>query len=378
MKNIGKEVLFLEANKNIPRNGEGTFARLSDGRIIFAYTEYYGVDWADDAIAHICASFSSDEGETWSHPIVIVEKDPDAENIMSPSLFNIADGRLGMTYLRKFELPDGALTCMPMFISSCDNGKTWSAPVCCIERTGYYCPQNDCVTVTKEGRIILPFSSHRLYRRRGGTPGADEPRTPEIFIVVSDDNGNSFKHISTVKSPFDDVVGFAEPGVYVHEDGTYWMYCRTAYGFQYFSVSADEGKTWTTPMPQFCFTSPDAPMKVKKVGKYTVSVFNPIGYYCTRNAFEVWKSPKRTPLVCAVSRDDGRSFLPTPRAMANGALLDFEKNTYLLESDEGESYCYPAVIETKDGFLVSYYHSNGTGICLNSTKIQKVYFDELE
>ena len=93
---------------------------------MFAYTEYYGVDWADDAIAHICASFSLDEGETWSHPIVILEKDPDAENIMSPSLFNIADGRLGMTYLRKFELPDGALTCMPMFISSCDNGKTWS------------------------------------------------------------------------------------------------------------------------------------------------------------------------------------------------------------------------------------------------------------
>jgi hypothetical protein len=64
--------------------------------------------------------------------------------------------------------------------------------------------------------------------------------------------------------------------------------------------------------------------------------------------------------------------------MANGALLDFEKNAYLLESDESESYCYPAVIETKDGFLVSYYYSNGTGICLNSTRIKKVYFSEIE
>lgn len=378
MNKVGKEVLFLETKENNPRNGEGTFARLSDGRIMFAYTEYYGVDWADDAIAHICACFSSDEGETWSSPRVLIEKDPDAENIMSPSLFNMADGRLGLMYLRKFERPDGALTCMPMFTSSCDKGENWSEPICCIEREGYYCPQNDCVTVTKEGRIILPFSSHRLYRRRGGEPGADEPQTPEIFIVISDDNGKSWKHISTIRSPYSDNEGFAEPGVYVYEDGKYWMYCRSAYGFQYFSISEDEGKTWTSAMPQFCFTSPDAPMKVKKVGKYTIAVFNPIGYNCTRNAFEVWRSTKRTPFVCAVSRDDGRSFLPKPRAMAAGSLDEFEKNAYLLESDESESYCYPAVIETKDGFLVSYYYSNGTGICLNSTRIKKVYFNEIE
>ena len=72
MKNIGKEVLFLATKENNPRNGEGTFVRLSDGRIMFAYTEYYGVDWDDDAIAHICACFSSDEGETWSKPRVII------------------------------------------------------------------------------------------------------------------------------------------------------------------------------------------------------------------------------------------------------------------------------------------------------------------
>lgn len=377
MNNLGKEVLFLAAKERNPRNGEGTFARLSDGRIIFAYTEYYGDDWGDDAIAHICACFSSDEGESWSNPRLLIEKDPKAENIMSPSLFNMADGRLGMVYLRKFERPDGALTCMPMFVSSEDNAQTWTAPICCIEREGYYCPQNDCVTVTREGRIIFPFSSHKLYRRRGGKAGVDEPQTPEIFIVVSDDNGKSWNHISTVRAPYSDAVGLAEPGVYVYEDGKYWLYCRTAYGFQYFSISEDQGKTWTSAMPQFCFTSPDAPMKVEKVGKYTVAVFNPIGYYCTRNAFEVWRSPKRTPLVCAVSSDDGRSFLPTPLTMANGALLDFEKNAYLLESDESESYCYPAVIETKDGFLVSYYYSNGTGKCLNSTRIKKVYYSEI-
>ena len=64
MKNIGREVLFLPTGEGNPRNGEGTFARLHDGRIMAAYTHYYGDDWHDHAIARICAVYSSDEGET--------------------------------------------------------------------------------------------------------------------------------------------------------------------------------------------------------------------------------------------------------------------------------------------------------------------------
>ena len=40
MKTIGKEVCFLPTSKNNPRNGEGSFIRLNDGRIMYAYTEY--------------------------------------------------------------------------------------------------------------------------------------------------------------------------------------------------------------------------------------------------------------------------------------------------------------------------------------------------
>ena len=39
MKKIGKEVLFLPTGDRNPRNGEGTFARLRDGRIMAAGRE---------------------------------------------------------------------------------------------------------------------------------------------------------------------------------------------------------------------------------------------------------------------------------------------------------------------------------------------------
>jgi hypothetical protein len=64
-------------------------------------------------------------------------------------------------------------------------------------------------------------------------------------------------------------------------------------------------------------------------------------------------------------------------AKGGRGLNSFTANCHLLEDDQRESYCYPAILEVADGFLVSYYHSNGTGICLNSAKITKVRYDEL-
>ena len=53
MKKIGREVAFLATSEKNPRNGEGSFLRLSDGRIMYAYTEYYGDSWEDHAIARL-------------------------------------------------------------------------------------------------------------------------------------------------------------------------------------------------------------------------------------------------------------------------------------------------------------------------------------
>jgi hypothetical protein len=172
-------------------------------------------------------------------------------------------------------------------------------------------------------------------------------------------------------------VGLAEPGLFEHENGDLWMYCRTAYGHQYDSVSTDGGETWTPVCVNVRFPAPDAPMRVKRVGELVAAVYNPTAFSCLSTAQEAWKSPKRTPIVVSLSRDDGRSFDKRNETFVGGRLDDFVKDTYLLEDDLASSYCYPAILETKDGFLVSYYHSDGGEICLNATKVTKVYTDEI-
>ena len=376
MKHIGKEVLFIRTKEGNPRNGESTFIRLKDGRIMFAYTEYYGDSGEDDAIARIRACFSPDEGESWSEPEIIIVKDENAKNIMSPSLVRMNSGDLGILYLRKEIMPDGGLTCMPVFRRSSDEGKTWSDMIRCSVPEGYYCPANDTAIRLKDGRIIYPVSYHGL--RYGPTLLELKHHPGDIRFVCSSDDGRSWSMLSAViNPPYGDGTGLAEPGLYEHEDGTLWCFFRTGYGFQYHTHSYDGGLTWDPAEPNFCFTSPDSPMRVKRVGKYVAAVFNPVGFNIMNTATELWSSPKRTPIVCALSSDDGHSFADKNRISVGGGLKGFRENCYLLETDLNESYCYPGAIGTEDGFLVSYYHSGGSPFCLNCSKIVKIRYDEL-
>ncbi len=370
MKKIGKEVLFVSTSESNPRNGEGSMLRLKDGRILYAYTQYYGDNWEDHATARVAAYYSADEGETWTDGGVLVEKDAEALNIMSISLMRMQNGDLGLLYLRKSMKGDDMI-CMPYFLRSSDEGKSFSQPISCFDEDGYYVVNNDRLIRLSCGRILIPAAYHGKAGNRGLHPGV-------LRICYSDDDGQSWTMSpAVVTSPYDDSVKLQEPGLYELPDGRVWMWCRTVYGHQYQCFSADGGETWGAVSPCLRFTSPDSPMQIKTVGKYTIAVFNPIAYHCLLTDTEAWRSPKRTPYVCAVSSDGGLSFVDPSRTSTGGGFDSFTASCYLLEDDRTESYCYPAVLEVADGFLVAYYHSNGTGICLNSTRITKVRYDEL-
>ena len=369
MNKIGRQVLFLPTDDKNPRNGEGSLLRLNDGRIMYAYTRYFGDDWGDHATAHVAAYYSCDEGESWIDGGVLVDKDQEALNIMSVSLLRMQNGDIGLLYLRKSMKGDDLL-CMPYLSRSSDEGKTFGQPICCAAKDGYYVVNNDRAVRLRSGRILLPAAYH------GDSGLRALPGTLKVFY--SDDDGMTWDiSTDTVRSPYNDYTQLQEPGVFELPDGGVWMWCRTAYGHQYQCFSEDSGVTWGEISPCFRFTSPDSPMQVRNVGNYTVAIFNPLAYNCLREDKEVWKSPKRTPYVCAVSRDGGLSFIGASKTFANGGFDDFAENCYLIEDDRSNSYCYPAILEVADGFLVAYYHSNNTKICLNSVKIIKIGFDEI-
>lgn len=356
MKKVGRQVLFLETGPGNPRNGEGSFLRLRDGSIFFGYTEYTGSGWHDHASARLSCLISRDEGETWGEKGILLEKPENCKNIMSLSLLRMGNGDVGAFYIRKnLDGTDGL-----WLIRSSDEGKTWSEPINCMgayQDTDYYVLNNDRVLRLKNGRILFSACRHSIFT------GSENLAPGVVCFFCSDDDGFTWRKTNTeFAMPFPgDPVGFQEPGLYEREDGSLWCYLRTRLGCQFQCFSQDGGESWSFPEPNYFFSSPDSPMLVKDAGRCTLAVFNPIPRYTTRPESEPWG---RTPLVCAVSHDRGKTFS--------------KEGLYAIEEDLSNGYCYPALLEGPNCFLLAYYHSNGTGICLNSCKIVKVSLDELQ
>ncbi|MBA7571657.1 hypothetical protein ES708_13423 [subsurface metagenome] len=97
----GKEItLRLEPQQGNPRNSEGDFIQLKDGRILFIYTHFTGGS-GDHACAYLAGRYSSDGGKTWTKEDVIILPNEGGMNIMSVSLLRLNNGELALFYLRK-------------------------------------------------------------------------------------------------------------------------------------------------------------------------------------------------------------------------------------------------------------------------------------
>src|SRR5215510_11567667 len=81
--------LRLMPGPNNPRNSEGAFIQLKDGRVMFVYTHFTG-GGGDHSQAHLAARFSSDSGQSWTDNDVIVVPNEGTWNVMSVSLLRLA------------------------------------------------------------------------------------------------------------------------------------------------------------------------------------------------------------------------------------------------------------------------------------------------
>ncbi len=354
MKKIGREVLFLKAVDGNPRNGEGSFLRLNNGSILYAYTRFTGSDWNDDCAADIAALISYDEGETWTDERILFHHDENSRNLMEPNLLRLNNGDVGIIYLRKDK---GSENGVPYFARSSDEADTFSSPQKIInDDNNYYVVENDHVIKLRNGRILMPANIHSVETDEGYI--VTEHGLKCIF--ASDDDGKTWREIAQrqdIPFPHRSETGLQETSLYEQEDGKIRAFSRTDMAFQYECFSDDSGESWTTPEPNRFFSSPDSPLLMRRCGKYTVVVFNPIPNYTTRPDV-VWG---RTPLVLGLSENDGKTF----------------DKMFYLEDDPENGYCYPAFFSGEDYILVSYYHSNNSGIPLNSNKIIKIGYDEL-
>jgi len=330
----GKElVLSLPAKPDNPRNSEGDFITLKDGRIFFIFTRYTGNSASDNASAFLAGRYSDDQGKSWSSEDIKIVEQEGIMNVMSVSLVRLQNGEIALFYLRKNSETD----CIPIIRISNDEIKSWSEPRPCItDRKGYFCLHNNHVIQLKSGRLLFAVSEESKFY------------TDRLWSYFSDDNGRTWNSGTLVPNP--DSVLLQEPAVMELKNGDIYMLIRTNAGVQYSSVSKDKGETWSTCMPTK-LKSPTAPATMARIPS-------------TGDLLVVWDDngvdQKRNPLNIAVSKDETVTWT----------------NIKSLEDDPEGRFCYTAIHFTDKYVLLGYTAgTNEKGKGWSDLHITRVSYD---
>lgn len=369
-------VLELNPTPQNARNSEGAFITLLDGRIAFVWSKYVTEKSDDHARAVIACIFSEDGGHSWGGERVLVEPAPGEANVMSVSLLRLQDGRILFVYARKIDHANSTYDCRPVARFSEDDLETLTEPKLVTPVPGYYVLNNDRIIQLQSGRLLMPLALHRFrLPPLAGHDGSIAPtlaRSAQIIFLHSDDGGESWlESINSLCANFPDGRGFQEPGIIELKNGGVWAWMRTEWTggdprgpHQWESFSGDDGKVWSPAQPSPDFISAScSPMSVKTIPN-------------TGDLLAVWNdqtghfdlptpepgSQGRTPLVCAISSDEGQSW----------------NHHHLLEDAPDHGFCYTAIHFVEDAALLAYCagDSNTDGI-LNRLRIRRISLDAL-
>lgn len=346
-------VAELPPCENNPRNSEGDFAILKDGSILFAYSRYTGNSSEDHAPCDIAGLISHDGGNSFEPlPYLLVcAKEHNTKNIMSVSFCRLKNGTLCLFYLCK----SGANSAYFLRRAADDETHFGEAEACIDFNKDIYYVINNCrVCKLPDGKLLIPAARHNISCINSGYFG-------KCRIFCGDAEGKNWQPVSDIiemPNPGHSETGLQEPGISVLPDGRLYGYFRTDRCFQFESISTDNGKTWTTPIPSR-FTSPDSPMLISR-NPYTgiyYALWNPVPKYNGGYKEEKWVHSGRYPFVMAQSE--------------NG--IDFSEFAVIEDTPE-HGYCYPAVcFLSKNEMLMSYCCGGAEdGKCLSRTRIRKI------
>ena len=339
-------VLSFARDEGHSRQSEGDFLRLKDGSIIFIYTRFIGQLAGDGRPAELVKRISTDNGETWSKPEVVIRAERfNCQNVMSVSLLRMANGDLGLFFTAKVVPTWGSKF---ILARSKDEGKTFNEFYDASHEFffGRGGANNSRVERLSNGRIVFPMSHHPGSKKEPLFEG-HKPRTSPYTMgtmMYSDDDGYTWHQSEDWVFPnfTNTEKGLQEGEIVEIRPGILKMFLRSDKMYQYEAVSYDNGIHWSTPTPSI-FTSNCSPITICK---------NPY----TNKRYAIWNPQQRYNGRECGFVDSGRT--PFAIAEVDDTINNIIKMKYI-EDDPDHAYSYAATFFTKDDELLLGYCSGG-------------------
>lgn len=236
----------LPVERRLIASGQGYFPvalRLADGRIAVVMrggAPHVGLKGRLDM------AFSSDEGQTWSKPTVVVDSGIDDRN---PALGQAADGTLVVAYWHntRYDAAGQYNSNLDTPVStwttrSGDGGKTWSKPVQInVSDIGWGSPYGKVLTLPDGSMLMAVYGG--AVRDASKSPTTRPKETEHSYVYRSTDNGQSWLRFGQPGPQ-----GFNETGLLRLPSGVILAAMRRDPGGTVcLTRSADGGKTWAEP-----------------------------------------------------------------------------------------------------------------------------------
>jgi len=309
--------------------------RLQDGRLLCVFDAGYGhVSYPNEQLpkgGRIVGCFSSDEGKTWTDPVIVVDT-PLAD--MDASVVQLVDGRIlcvYYTYERWHKDGNVNVRIGTAIVESADNGKTWSEPRFLFQDYPFSVPVSQPIRVLSDGTLLMPLYTH----------DEKDTRTNSGAVSLSDDLGKTWSDVIIIPNggrQYD-----AETDVIELKDGTLYAIQRHQSHSMGVSWSKDKGKTWSVSeevgfpghCPYLFRTKDDVILLGIRTPKVPETVFHP---FPVKSAEGLVYPSAFTGL--RISRDECKTW------------------SEIIEVDDVGG-AYPSMVGLKDGSILIVYYEEG-------------------
>ena len=209
--------------------------RLQDGRLMCVFYNGYqhvslpNAQWPNGG--RIDYSISTNEGYTWSTPQVLYDGPYDDRD---PSITQLPSGQLVLNF---FSMTAASTDLGERMITSNDAGKTWSAV-----QNLYPNPTYDAsspIRQLSDGRLIMG-----LYYETGSNASNG---TAYGAVGISDNGGQTWSQPVIIPNGGNYID--AETDVIQLKNGSLYAAERTDFNSMYFSISVDNGNSWSVSQP---------------------------------------------------------------------------------------------------------------------------------
>lgn len=152
-------IIIARSTPGNPRNSEAGMVELRDGAILLGYQEYLPgpAGGEDNGLNQLVTVVSRDGGVSWGEKRVRVTNNPGDVNVYNTNFLRLPDGELLYLYMRYNVLAPGKPPVTSVCLCrSRDDGETFSAPTPVWERQPMACASG-VIKRLRGGRIILPI-----------------------------------------------------------------------------------------------------------------------------------------------------------------------------------------------------------------------------